>query len=551
MRERMYTGQVRMRKLPMILALGTVLSTIAVASQTRVASVNFTYREAPLRGYRMGDEFLLPLDSVSEIGWTATTANAGAKISTDTTTLNIPTRVVNGKTCIPLRQAVEQLGGISNWVPGGFDDLQVSSPVYNVTVKDGAFKITSALAVKPRISVIGTRRVVIDLDGARLAKDTRVEADGSTNVTQYGVNTVRIVTTLSEAPTLPKNLLEPGAALKFDLLPEPEPVKEPVKTNNNVQGSESGTKTNPTPPTFDPSQPVEIPLTMDWENNTTSSFSIKFPAGQWKGYATCRKPEKDLLEVVLTNINGFLPKDFVEKSDQVKSITAKQVGTTTVLSFKLKRAMGTDITSSANGVSLTLVRPTDTGGRLNGKLIVIDAGHGGRDHGASAGGVLEKDINLFLSKYVREALAAEGATIVTTRTDDSFPELEARPALANKNHADIFISIHANEPGRGSNNNPSGTIVFYHSGSSISKFLGECIQNELAKANLLPNLGVKSDGTIYNSGFAVLRLSTMPGVLIETGFVTNQKDRQVLLSDAFGKALAKSVVAGLKTYYGQ
>lgn len=553
MRNYMYTDPVRMKRLSIFLALGTVLSTVAVASQSRIASVNFTYRDTALRGYRIGDEFLLPLESVSELGWSAGSATAGAKITTETSTLNLPTRNVDGKTCIPLRQAIEQLGGISNWISGGYDNLQVSSPIYNITVRNGEFSISSALAVKPTISVVGTRKVMIDLEGAKFTKETHIDADGSTNIIQYGANTVRIVTTLDSIPNLPKNQLNPSAKLKFDLNPEPVVVKPPKVDKPTDTGKPVDTNSKPQDPTppVDPTKPLEIPIKLDWENETASAISVKFEPGQWKGVATSRKPDKTTLEIVMANLNGFVKDGVQLNSSAIKSVSSRQEGTVTVVTLKLKRAMGVDINSSGTGFTLNLIRPNDTGGKLNGKTIVIDAGHGGRDHGATSGGVMEKDINLFLSKYLREALAAEGMTVITTRTDDSFPELEARPALANKSRADIFISIHANEPGRASNNNPSGTIVFYHTGSTISKFLGECIQNELAKFNLLPNLGVKSDGTIYNSGFAVLRLSSMPGVLIETGFVTNQKDRQVLLSDAFGKALAKSVVAGLKTYYGQ
>lgn len=548
----MYTDPVRMRKLQVILALGTAFSTVAVASQSRVASVNFTYREAPLRGYRMGDEFLLPLENVSDLGWSASSANAGVKIVADDKTLNVPTRQVEGKTCIPLRQAVEQLGGLSSWNPGGYDVLQISSPIYNVTVKDGTINIKSALAVKSTISVIGSHKLVIDLEGARIQPDTKI--DGA-NAVQYGPNTVRIAVNLDFTPDLSKALATPSTKLSFNLNPEPIKPKEIKVKNPEPPQKDEPQKTNKPEdqkPTVDPSQPIAIPISLEWENETTSSLSIRFQPGQWKGAATTRRPDRDVLEIVLANLNGVLPDKLDLHSSAVKNVSARQEGTTTIVRLQLKRAMGADITSSATGVAINLIRPNDTGGKLAGKVVVIDAGHGGRDLGSSAGGAYEKNVTVFLAKYVRDALTAEGVTVIMTRSDDSFPELEARPALANKAHADIFISIHANEPGRGSNNNPSGTITFFHMGSSISKFLGECIHGEIVKSKLLPDLGVRSDGTIYkNSGFAVLRLSQMPAILIETGFMTNQKDRQMIQSEAFGKALAKSVVEGLKTYYGK
>ena len=555
LQKEMYTDRVRMRRLQALLALGTALSTVAVASQTRVASVNYTYRDTPLRGYRIGDEFLLPLESVPDLGWSAGSASAGTKIIAESKTLNLPTRQVDGKTCIPLRQAIEQLGGNSNWNPGGYDVLQVSSPIHEVTVKDGTINLHAALAVKSTISIVGSKKVMIDLEGAKFSRDTKIDADSSTSVVQYGPNTVRIVMNMEFVPNLPKNQILPGTKLKVDL--NPEVIVPPKQDIPKVDKPPVTAVKQDDPPKQDdpvkiiPTGPLEIPLGLDWENETNTALAVRFQPGQWKGVATCRRPEKDVLEIVFSNMEGVLPKDFKLRSSAINDVSYEQVGTTTVLRFKLKRAMGADITSSANGVVVNLIRPAFTGGKLSGKVIVIDAGHGLQDHGSTSNGVYEKTVNLFLSRFVRDALTAEGVTVIMTRNDDSFPTLEGRPALANKNNADIFISIHANEPGRGSKNNPSGTIVFYHMGSSISKFLGECIQDELTKFNLLPSWGVRSDGTLHNSGLAVLRLSKMPGVLIETGFLTNAKDRQMVQSEAFGKALAKSVVAGLKTYYGQ
>jgi len=539
----MYNDQIRMRRLQGLLALGIALSANAVAAQTRNASVNYTFRETPIKGYRMGDEFLLPLDSVADLGWSAGFATAGTKIFAENNTLQLPTRQVNGKQCIPLREAITQLGGIATWNPGGYDILQVASPIFEINVKGGIVNIQSALAVKPTVSVIGSKKVIVDLEGARFSRDTKIDSDGSTNVSQYGPNTVRIVLNLDFVPNLPKLQLPSAANLKINLNPE------------SITPSKQDPPKDPTPPKQDlvtnPGPITELPLGLDWENQTSSSLSIKFEPGRWKGTATYRRPDRDTIEIVLTNLNCDLPRNFKLNSSAVKDVSSSVVGTTTVLKLELKRAMGADIVASASGVVITLIRPTSTGGKLTGKVIVLDAGHGGPDRGSTAGGAEEKNITLFLSRFIRDELASEGASVIMTRNDDSFPSLESRPELANRSNADIFLSIHANEPGSRSNTTASGSIIFYHKGSTISKFLGECVQSELQKYNLMSSTGLRSDGTIYSSGFAVLRLSNMPGLLIETGFMTNPKDRQMIQSEQFGRALAKSIVSGLKTYYGQ
>ncbi len=539
----MYNDLVRMRRLQGLLALGTVLCTTALAAQTRIATANYTFRDVPVKGFRIGDEFLLPLDTLADLGWTSGSATAGTKIYAENNTLQLPTRQVNGKACILLREAIGQLGGASSWTPGGYDILQISSPIFDINVKNGVLTVQSAMAVRPTFSVIGSKKVVVDLEGARYSRsDTKVDSDGSTTVSQYGPNTVRIVLNLDFVPNLPKLQLPSASSLKINLNPEvitPPKVETPVKDVNPTKDQ-------------NPQSPItEIPLGLDWETETNTALSVKFEPGKWKGTAIYRRPEKDVLEVVFTNLNCTLPKDFTIHSNAIKGVSTTIVGTTTVLKLQLKRAMGAEIVANASSVSINLIRPNSTGGKLTGKVIVLDAGHGGPEPGSSAGGAQEKNVTLFLSRFVRDELTAEGATVIMTRDDDSFPSLESRPALANRNHADIFISIHANEPGRKSDTGPNGTIIFYHIGSPISKFMGECIQSELAKYNLMSSVGVRSDGTLYNSGLAVLRLSSMPSILIESGFMTNQKDREMIQSEKFARALAKSVVSGLKTYYGQ
>lgn len=507
-----------------------------------------------MRGYRMGDEFLLPLDALPELGWSAGVATAGAKIFAENSTINLPTRLVGGKQCIPLREAVSQLGGVSSWNPGGYDVLQVASPLYNIEIKNGTLKVDSALAVKPTFSVIGSKKVVVDLEGARFTRDTHVDSDGSTNVSQFGPNTVRIVLNLDFVPNMPKVQLPSATKLNIDLKPESPIIvqKDPPKNEIPVKQDDPPKQgVDTVKPPVNQILQAEIPIFMDWENETASALAIRFQPGQWKGTASYRKPQSDILEIVLSNIHGEISQGLNLKSLAIKEVTSNWEDNNTVIRLKLSRAMGADISASATGVTLKLVRPKDSGGKLNGKVIVLDAGHGGHDFGSDYAGVFEKNITLPLTKYVRDALIEEGVTVIMTRNDDSFPQLEARPALANKNNADLFISIHANKPGSKSLT-PSGSITFYHMGSAISKFLGECVHGELMKYKMLPDMGVRSDGTIYkNSGFAVLRLSKMPSILIETGFVTHPKDRKVIQSEEFGRALAKSVVAGLKTFYGQ
>ncbi len=187
---------------------------------------------------------------------------------------------------------------------------------------------------------------------------------------------------------------------------------------------------------------------------------------------------------------------------------------------------------------------------LAGKLIVIDPGHGGRDTGASAEiqpDVYEKNITLAIARRVQTALTRNGATVVMTRTDDSFPELESRPALANARHADYFISIHADSSAIG-RNTLAGTTVYFHAQNSVCRLMASDIGRRISETSGISYNGVKSDTIRFRTGFAVLRGSEMPAVLVETGYMNNDRDLATLRDDAGQQRIAEGITAGLRDF---
>lgn len=213
------------------------------------------------------------------------------------------------------------------------------------------------------------------------------------------------------------------------------------------------------------------------------------------------------------------------------------------------------------------------------KTIVIDPGHGGKDPGAVYNGLKEKDIVLEISKYLYEYLKADSSlNIHLTRNKDVFIPLEERTAIANKLKADIFVSIHANAA---KNKAASGleTFVFNvtndraalevaalenqattksisdlqgilkdilkYSKLEESVSLAGSVQNRLVKnvgATAKQNLGVKQ------APFYVLVGATMPAILVETGFLSNNDDASKLKSSAYRKKVAKGIYDGIKEY---
>lgn len=171
---------------------------------------------------------------------------------------------------------------------------------------------------------------------------------------------------------------------------------------------------------------------------------------------------------------------------------------------------------------------------LHQKIIVIDPGHGGADPGAVADELVEAEVNMILSLALKDELQRNGAIVKLTRYGNKglVPEktmtnyerwnnLKQRKDYALKQECDILISIHVN-----SDKDPrtSGSMVFYHENSS--RELAAVIQEELNNLGLRPRKPIKSNFTVINN-------LDIPAILIEAGFITNNRDRALILDEPF------------------
>jgi N-acetylmuramoyl-L-alanine amidase len=175
----------------------------------------------------------------------------------------------------------------------------------------------------------------------------------------------------------------------------------------------------------------------------------------------------------------------------------------------------------------------------NGRVaVIIDPGHGGSDAGAvGVGGLREKDVVFSISQQVAQILQQNGVQAVMTRLDDRTVELEPRVDMANRMNATLFVSIHANAA---TNAAASGIETFYYSSGAR---LAQYVQNSvMASFSQLPNRGVKQ------ARFYVLRNTSMPSVLVETGFVTNNYDAYMLGDPAQRSRMAQAIAQGILQY---
>ena len=200
--------------------------------------------------------------------------------------------------------------------------------------------------------------------------------------------------------------------------------------------------------------------------------------------------------------------------------------------------------------------------------IYLDPGHGGHDTGGVSGNFMEKRYTLPLAEELARQLAAAGFKVILTRTNDTYVELENRPALANRQKADLFISLHFNigPPGEAKGVEvycltPAGAnstnVGRWGDVSDWRDNLGAVPGNRCDDWNVLlayqlqkslvKNLSAEDRG-VRRARFAVLRTAEMPAVLIEGGFLTDSVEQKKIADPKYRAELAAAIVQGVKNY---
>jgi len=193
-------------------------------------------------------------------------------------------------------------------------------------------------------------------------------------------------------------------------------------------------------------------------------------------------------------------------------------------------------------------------------LIVIDAGHGGIDGGTGKkNDILEKDINLQVSKKLKKELIVEGFQVIMTREEDISLEdlseisgsryrrdLNARKSIINNNKPLVFVSIHCNSSKRST---AKGIKIYYYPESIEGEKLAKCISlsiDENFYKGYIKEENMKSE--ILTEDFFILRETEYPGVLIEVGFLTNPEENRLLRDDEYQRQIARAIKKGILKY---
>ena len=221
------------------------------------------------------------------------------------------------------------------------------------------------------------------------------------------------------------------------------------------------------------------------------------------------------------------------------------------------------------------------------ELIVIDAGHGGHDTGAIAGGKREKDLVLQIAKRLEKELRRRGHPVYMTRKKDRFLKLQQRTKIADRKNAVVFISLHANSVPKNKQNRIHGIETFFlqntrdaksqrvaaRENKSVLKGTTKLSQNviidsvltgpKIVESNklaidvqrrMITNLRTKysgvKDGGVRHAPFWVLVGASRPSILIEVGYISHPRERKRLFTRQYQELLVKGIAEGVDNYLG-
>ena len=167
--------------------------------------------------------------------------------------------------------------------------------------------------------------------------------------------------------------------------------------------------------------------------------------------------------------------------------------------------------------------------------IVIDAGHGGYDAGATYNGRREKDDTLALALAVGEILEAQGYDVIYTRTDDVYDSPVQKARIGNESGADFFVSIHRNSSPSPNQYNGVQTLIYNNAG--LKATMAENVNKELEQ------VGYRNINVVERPDLAVLRRTKMPAILVEAGFINSDEDNN--LFDTKFSETAEAIARGI------
>lgn len=226
------------------------------------------------------------------------------------------------------------------------------------------------------------------------------------------------------------------------------------------------------------------------------------------------------------------------KGTVAENIEVSTKGGNTTFRFKQNRISAYEVTDEGDSYAIRVKNPKE----VYDKVLLLDAGHGGKDPGTSGNGMQEKNLNLTIAQKIAQKLQGSGIKVYMTRDSDVYPENSTRAKTAN-DIADLMVSIHMNSGPETAN----GTETLYQvhandNGARLtSKQLAEILQGKVVSATGNTNRGAKLWTDVL-----ILNRTTVPAVIVEVIFITNTGDALKISNPAYQDQVAQAIADGIQ-----
>lgn len=418
-------------------------------------------------------------------------------------------------------------------------DLKLKSKYYidGISVKPSGVLINGygTIEVEKPMYLTSPARVVFDLPNAIINPEFRnrefkITETENFKIGQYGVNKARVVI---ESPALEKYFpifSADGQSVLF-------------ANADKVDASSLYTKTTDA-----------IAYYYKKVNQLTDEFIIAFNSPVVHSI----RRDDSKLSVTFYNASRYNEQNFKNAIKatglcDMKIDLIPKMGLKLILPLKKDNVVDCDLGADGKSLRITVkgikARPAETvavpqkkvirlgGGIGNHKSVVIDPGHGGVDYGAIRQGINEKDITLDVSRRVEAILKSRGYTVNMTREKDETVSLQDRTIFSENKSPDIFVSIHVNSSVRPE---PTGVETHYYHQESLE--LAQVLHTSMA------SYVRTNDRGLFKSKFYVINHTSVPAVLVEIGFLSNDRERAELVSEKRKEQTAHAIADGIVNY---
>lgn len=226
------------------------------------------------------------------------------------------------------------------------------------------------------------------------------------------------------------------------------------------------------------------------------------------------------------------------KGTVVENIEVSTKGGNTTFRFKQNRISAYEVTDEGDSYAIRVKNPKEA----YDKVLLLDAGHGGKDPGTSGNGMQEKNLTLTIAQKIEQELRGSGIKVYMTRDSDVYPENSTRAQTAN-DIADLMVSIHINSGPETAN----GTESLYqvHANDSSSRLTSKQLA-EILQASMISGTGNTNRGVKLRTDLLILNRTTVPSAIVEVVFITNTGDALKISNPAYQDQVAQAIADGIQ-----